>query len=470
MKENITMKNRINRAVIVAATLLTATTSCGLYTKFEKPQTDIETSLVGEEVTMVDNSLSHDLVSWRDLFNDEYLRGYIEQALAANSDLRIAALNISQAERHLATAKMAYLPTLSLSGEGTTTSFDGSPAVNTYKVPLTASWEIDLFGKLRNAKEMSKAAVEQSQEYAQMVRTQLIAGVASNYYSLVLANNQHQIATQSIEIMRQNVEAIKSLKEVGMQNQAAVDQSAATLKEMELTLKTIEQSINQIENNLALLLNKTPQKFAHNSSFVIDQESDLSQSISLATLSLRPDVRLAEIALRSNFYGVNYARAQLYPSLRLTGVGGWTNNGGGAIVDPGALLLSAVGSVTQPLFMAGVNRANLNNAKDQYEQQLIAFEKALLVAGKEVNDAMVAISTTTEKLALSNDRVALLSSATTITRDLMEAGRANYIEVLMAQNSYLSAQLNHANLDYDACINRITLFKALGGGREEIEE
>lgn len=445
------------------ATIIT-TTSCGIYSKFEAPEVSVE-RVVGEGVDLVDDSISAELISWYDLFNDKHLRVYIDQALKANSDMRIAALNVSQAERRLSTARMAYLPSLSLSAEGTMSSFNESPVLKTYKVPLTASWELDIFGKLRNAKQMSKAAVEQSHEYVQMVKTQLIAAVATNYYSLVLTSNQLDITKQSVELMRQNVEAIKSLKEVGRQTEAAVTQSVAALMEMQLTEKSLEQSVSVLESNLSLLLNDAPHSIERSADFEIDRESDFTKSVSLSALSSRSDVRLAELSLRSSFYGVNYARAQLYPSFRLTGVAGWTNNGGGAIVNPGALLLTAIGSATQPLFMAGANRANLENAKDQYEQQLISFEKSLLVAGKEVNDAMVAISITAQKQDISRERVEALSSAVDITRDLMESGKSNYLEVLMAQTKYLAAQLNQLGLDYNECVERITLFKALGGGR-----
>ncbi len=461
------MSKILNRVTMMAA-IIVATTSCGVYTSYERPEPSEAQSeqLAGDNIEMMADDLSVELPSWQELFNDIYLVEYINTALMNNSDIRIAALNITQAERGLSTARMAYLPSLSIGAEGSISSFDGSMAVKSYNVPLTASWEIDIFGKLRNAKEMSKAAVEQSEEYAQMVRTQLIAAVASNYYGLVLNARQIAITTESIEVMAKNVEVIKSLKEVGWQNQAAVEQSAANLREMMLTLKSLEQSFIQLENNLALLLNQTPHSFEHSDNFIIERSDDFTKSISLKSLSMRPDVRLAELDLRSNFYGVNYARSQLYPSITLTGVGGWTNIGSGVVLNPGAMLLSAIGSATQPLFMAGRNRANLRNAQDQYEQQLIAFEKSLLVSGNEVNDAITSIAITSEKLAISNEKVAMLSAATEMTQELMNSGKANYLEVLIAQNSYLASQLNHTTLDYTECIERISLFKALGGGRE----
>ncbi len=455
------MVNRYIFRCVSAALIALSAVSCGIYTKYKSPEVDV-TQVAAQGFEMAD-SAAIEVPSWQAFFEDAQLRSLIEQALAANSDLATARLNISQAERGLTTARLAFLPQLSLGAEGSLSSFDGSTPIKSYSVPVSASWEIDIFGRLRNSKEQARTAVEQSYEYAQMVQTQLVSAVASSYYGLILADQQLEITRQSKDILAQSVESIKALMEVGMQNRAAVEQAEASYKELEMALIDIEKSITLLEANLALLLNLTPREFARAQSIEMGDGSQLEGSISLAALSARPDVRYAEMMLAQSFYGVNYARSALYPSIRLGGSAGWTNNAG-VIVNPGAMLLSAIGSLTQPIFMAGVNRANLANAKDRYEQQVIAFEKSLLVAGKEVNDALVEREAAAAKCTLSAEQVARLDSAVQTTRALMTSGRSNYLEVLSAQSSYLSARLNQASISYEDAIAQINLYRALGGG------
>ncbi len=453
----------MNRNYIVVAALAMVMSSCGLYTKFESPALP-EGDLAGESITLPDSSLVA-LPAWEEYFTDATLQGYIKTALEQNSDMRVAELNVSQAKRQLTTARLAYLPTISLSPEGSVASFDGSSAVRSYNVPITASWEIDIFGRTRNLKQQAKAAYMQSEEYVLMVKTQLIASVAANYYALILADAQLDIAQRSLALLNESLETMIALKEAGMQTQAAVDQTTATVRSFELTVKDLELSVNTIQNSLCLLLNQPPHTLVRGAQIDVPV-LPIEQSISLAALSARSDVRVAELQLSQSFYGVNYARASLYPSLRLSGSAGWTNSVGGAIMDPAGVLLSALGSLTQPLFAGNRNRANLENAKDQYEQQLILFEKSLLTAGNEVNDAMAECELTAQKRVIASEQVAALSSAVDATSALMSAGRANYLEVLTAQNSYLSASLNAASITYSEAIAHINLYKALGGGVE----
>ncbi len=438
---------------IAAIVCLLALSSCGIYAKFQAPEVD-DTSLVGEEITLREESLTQ-LPAWRDYFTDAPLVTLIEEALTNNTDLRTAELNVSQAQRGLRTAKLAYLPSLMFSGEGSVTKYAGV-TTNSYTLPLVASWEVDLFGRLRNTKRQAAAVVEQTKIYQSAVQSQLIAGVATNYYALILADNQLTVALESLEVMRSSLETIKALKEIGAQNQAAVEQYEANVKSVEITIESLRQSVELTSNNLNLLLSRSPRSVERSSEITLS-DIEIEESLSLVALSSRPDVKYAEAELCQSFYGVNYARSSLYPSINITGIVGYSL---------GEILLQAIGTVTQPIFMAGANRAALGNAKDQYEQSLLAFNYTLINSGKEVNDAMVNLSAAERKTTLTLAQTDHLKRAVEVTSDLMEAGQANYLEVLVAQNSYLSASLELQTIRYNEAVAQISLYNALGGGVE----
>ncbi|MFI3282683.1 MAG: efflux transporter outer membrane subunit [Rikenellaceae bacterium] len=436
-------------AIVVACSV----SSCGIYTKFSAPEPS-DTTLVGENITLREEPLES-LPSWKEYFDDEVLVALIEEVLLNNVDLQVAELNISQAQRGLRTARLAYIPSFAFAGEGSVTRL-GSYTTNSYTLPLTASWEVDLFGRLRNSKRQAAAVVEQTKLYKSSVQSQLIAAVATNYYALILADNQLKVAQNSLSVMQQSLETIKALKEIGAQNQAAVEQYEANLKSVEITMESLRQSVELTSNNLNLLLCRSPRSVERGVE-IVTSELNLENSLSLSALSSRPDVKYAEAVLCQSFYGVNYARSSLYPSINITGIVGYS---------AGEMLLSALASVTQPLFMAGANRAALGNAKDQYEQDLLGFNMSLITAGKEVNDAMVNLNAAARKTSLSQGQTSHLEKAVEITAELMEAGQANYLEVLVAQNSYLAASLELETVKYNEAVAKITLYKALGGGVE----
>lgn len=439
------MQKRVKFLIPIA--LLSLLSSCGIYTKFESPTID-DTTLAGEQITLREESLT-ELPAWRDYFTDKLLQALIDEALESNSDIRIASLNISQAQRGLRTARLAMLPTISFSAQGTVSSV----ASASYSLPLTANWELDIFGRQRNTARQADAVIEQTKEYEALVRTQLIEAVALNYYALILADNQLAITRESLSLMEESITSIEALMQVGATTRAAVDQARASYNSIELAIESLEQSVALTSNNLNLLLNRSGQSIER-AKEITPSNIELEESLSLIALSSRPDVRYAEAQLSQSFYGVNYARSSLYPSISI---------GGSLTYSAGELISAALASITQPIFMAGSNLANLANAKDIYEQQLIAFEKSLLTAGKEVNDAMVNVSAAQRKSSIATEQVESLAAAVESTQALMDGGVVNYLEVITAQSSYLSSRTEQATILYDEAVAQISLYKALGG-------
>ena len=376
------------KKIIVLTTATALLSSCGIYTKYQPAETTPD-NLYGEEVA-VDDTTNFGNVNWRELFTDPQLQALIEQGLQNNTDLRSAQLQIEEAEAALMSAKLAFLPSFALSPQGTISSFDGGKATKTYTLPVTASWELDIFGRLRNAKQQAKALYAQSKDYQQAVRTQLIAGIANVYYTLLMLDEQLAISQQTEEAWKETVASTRALMDAGLANEAATSQMEAAYYSVQTSILDLKEQINQVENSLALLLAETPRRYERGK--LADQRlpEDVAVGVPMQMLSNRPDVRAAERSLEQAFYATNQARAAFYPSIVLSGSAGWTNSAGSMIVNPGKFLASAVGSLTQPLFNKGQIMAQYRIAKAQQEEASLSFQQALLNAGSEVNVALVA--------------------------------------------------------------------------------
>ena len=452
------------KKIIVLTTATALLSSCGIYTKYQPAETTPD-NLYGEEVA-VDDTTNFGNVNWRELFTDPQLQALIEQGLQNNTDLRSAQLQIEEAEAALMSAKLAFLPSFALSPQGTISSFDGGKATKTYTLPVTASWELDIFGRLRNAKQQAKALYAQSKDYQQAVRTQLIAGIANVYYTLLMLDEQLAISQQTEEAGKETVASTRALMDAGLANEAATSQMEAAYYSVQTSILDLKEQINQVENSLALLLAETPRRYERGK--LADQRlpEDVAVGVPMQMLSNRPDVRAAERSLEQAFYATNQARAAFYPSIVLSGSAGWTNSAGSMIVNPGKFLASAVGSLTQPLFNKGQIMAQYRIAKAQQEEASLSFQQALLNAGSEVNDALVACQTSKAKTLLFEKQIQSLEKALESTSLLMEHGTTTYLEVLTARQSLLSAQLSQTANRFTEIQSVINLYQALGGGRE----
>lgn len=476
-------KHNMSKQILLLAAVAFTMSGCGIYSKY-KPVTEVPDGLYGstdgsaadsgspEAIANSGSTIANDAdtanfgnLSWREVFTDPYLQELIDSALVRNTDLQTAQWRVKEAEAALLTSKLSYLPSLFLAPEGSISSFDGGKATKTYSLPATASWEIDLFGKLTNAKRRSKAALLQTEEYRQAVQTQLIASVANTYYTLLMLDAQYEIATATEQVWKESLTATRAMKAAGMVTEAALSQTEATYYNICTTVLDLKEQINQAQNGLSLILAEVPHDIRRGKLDGQQLPETFATGIPLQMLSNRPDVRSAELSLAQAFYTTNAARSAFYPSITLGGSAGWTNSAGGMIVNPGKLLASVFGSLTQPLFNKGVNIAQLKIAKAQQEEARLAFEQALLNAGSEVNDALTQVQTARNKSTYFDKQVASLENATRSTRLLMKHGNTTYLEVLTAQQTLLSAQLSQVANRFTEIQGVITLYQALGGGR-----
>lgn len=403
-----------------------------------------------------------DSIGWRSVFTEPQLVGLIETALERNADLQTANLNVVQAEAQLKAARLSLLPSLTVGAEGNLQKTKGQTTQKTYNVPLTMQWEVDLSGRLRGEKRAAVATYWSTAETERAVRLQLIAVVATHYYQLVMMDEQLSVTRETIENARQTLETMEALKEVGMQNEAAVSAARAAYLNVSAQEKTLLQQIQATENAMRVLVGEQLENIGRTGYGNADVSMNVSTAYRLETLAGRPDVKAAEYALKAQMAQVDVARAAFYPQLTISASAGWTNNLG-EIVNPGQMLLSAIGSLVQPLFSKGQNRANLRIAKARQEQALVAFNQALLVAGTELSDALTACQLSSERLSLRQQEVTAAERAYEVSKDVMQNSSSTYLEVLTAQQSLLQSRLSLTTDRFDLVQGKINLFKALGG-------
>lgn len=439
--------------------------SCNIYRQYERPEVAAPDSYrLPEDMTSVDTTSIADL-SWTDIYADTNLRTLINYGLENNTDLLVAMERVKEAQAALKSAKLSFLPSVSLNPQGGL-SYDGGVTSWSYDASVSASWEIDLFGKLLNNKRKAQVVLLQNEEYKQAVRTQLIATIADFYFNLLALDKQLNIYTMTEQNWAVSVETIKAMKEGGMTNEAAVVQYEAYHASIAAAIPDIKAAIMKQENALSALLGDYPDVIARGKLDEQKVEFDIQAGVPLQLLANRPDVKSAEYKLASMYYNTNEARAAFYPNIVIGGSAGWSNLIGGKIVNPGQFLASALASLTQPIFYRGANKARLEIAKAQEEEAKLQFRQSLLNASMEVSNALITYDAEVKKEVERDRQIEALYKAVEYTNELLKLGTSTYLEVLDAQQSLLNALLSKTD-DQLNKLNAVTsLYHALGGGRE----
>lgn len=436
-------------------------TGCSIYKPYSRPE--VQTEGLYRDLEETRDTASIATLGWRNLFSDKKLQALIEKGLERNTDLRVAHTRVKAAEAVLMNARLSYLPSVVLAPDGSISGTEGAKAIKTYNLAASASWEIDLFGKVTNAKREALAALEGSRAYRQAVETQLIATIANSYYMLLMLDRQLIISEQTLITWKETEHSIEALKRAGKSNDAAVLQAKANRLALEASVVSIRKSIRETENGLSALLADTSHDIMRGALQKQQFPDTLSAGLPIQLLANRPDVRQAEWNLAQAYYATNAARSAFYPSLTLSGSTGWTNNVGGVVVNPGSWLFSAVGSLMQPLFNKGTNIANLRQAKARQEEALLLFQQSLLDAGKEVNNALTRWQSARIRMDYVNQQIMTLQEAVRKTELLMQHTSTNYLEVLTARQRLLEAELTQAQDKFEEIQGVIDLYHAVGG-------
>ena len=441
--------------IILLLTIVTMN-SCALYKDYERQEIDFVDSLYNR-IPTADDYESIASLTWKELFRDTLLQNLIELGLENNTDLEIARLKVEQAEATLKTSKLAFYPDV---------SFSAQAGVNqngfNYSLAPTASWEIDAFGRLHNTKKGTQAALEATKSYQQAVQTQLVATIADSYFTLLMLDEQLEISKRTQKTWEENIRTLEALKRAGKTNEAAVLQAKANKVNVEASILTLKKQIIEQENSLSALLGLVPQEFERNELSEQIFPDTLLMGLPLSSLVNRPDVRQAEYKLVEAFYATNVARSYFYPTITLSGSAGWSGVSG----NPGDWIFNAVGSLMQPIFNQGKNKARMKISESQRQEALLNFKQTLLDAGTEANNALISWQTARKRLDSDKLQIVYLKGAVLNTQLLMKNGQADYLEVLTAQKNLLQAELTETNDRYLEIQSVIMLYHALGGGLE----
>ncbi len=435
---------------------IVAMNSCSLYKDYERPDIDFVDSLYNR-IPTADDYESIASLTWKELFADSILHDLIEKGLENNTDLEIARLKVEEAATTLKTSKLAFYPNVSFSAQAGVSQNGFN-----YSLAPTTSWEIDAFGRLHNTKEGAKAALAATEAYQQAVQTQLIATIADSYYTLLMLDEQLEISKRTLNTWEENIRTLSALKRAGKTNEAAVLQAKANKVNVEASILSLEKQIIEQENSLSALLGLVPQEFERNDLASQVFPDTLLMGLPLSSLVNRPDVRQAEYQLVEAFYATNVARSYFYPTITLSGSAGWSGVSG----NPGDWIFNAVGSLMQPIFNQGKNKARMKVSELQRQEALLNFKQTLLDAGTEANNALVSWQTARKRLDSDKLQIMYLKGAVMNTQLLMKNGQADYLEVLTAQKNLLQAELTETNDKYLEIQSVISLYHALGGGLE----
>jgi len=442
--------------------------SCGLYNKYERPEVNTR-GLIRDAVVDADTLLANDTTSfghlpWREVFTDPLLQRLIEQGLSQNADLLNAALNVKTVEAQLKAAKLAFVPTFTFSPSGTVASWDFSKASQTYALPLSASWSVDLFGNLLNQKRSAQMTLLATKDYQTVVTTQVVCNIANLYYTLLMLDKEMQILTDMSELTKDTWDMMKLQMQLGRYRSTSVQSAESSYYSVLAQMEDMKRQIRETENSLCLLIGQPAQHIERSTFDAQSLPSKFAAGVGLQLLANRADVHYREMMLASCFYDVNAARSKFYPSITITGTGSFTNSAGSAIVNPGKILASAVGSLVQPIFMNGQLTANLIATQNQYEQAYNNWQNAIYTAGSEVSNALVKYNAYDAKSKLEAHQVEVLKKNVEHTKALVSSSTSTYLEVISAQSSLLNAEISKATDDLYKMQAVVSLYQALGGG------
>ncbi len=442
--------------------------SCGLYNKYERPEVDTK-GLVRDTVSLTDTLAVADTASfgnlpWRSVFTDPQLQTLIQQGLDNNPDLLNAALNVHMVTEALKVAKLAFLPSVAVSPQGTLASFDGAAATKSYTLPVSASWNLDLFGNLLSVKRSAQMQLLATKDYQTVVKCNIISGIANLYYTLLMLDRQVEIVTDMEQLTKETWEKMQFMhnNRIGYRS-TAVQSAEAAYYQVQTQKIDLQRQIREMENSLSLLIGQPGQTIARSTFANQSLPSEFSTGVGIQMLANRADVHANEMALAQCFYDVETARSRFYPNITVTGTAAFTNNNG--MVNPGKWLLSAVGSLVQPIFQHGQIVAGLKVAKDKYEQAFNTWQNSVYKAGNEVSNALSSYNAYTDKTVLDAKRVTVLKQNVEDTKKLMESSsNTTYLEVISAQSNLLNAEINEVSDQFSRMQAVVNLYQALGGG------
>ncbi len=448
-------------------------TSCMARQKYERPQGIVEEKLFRTDLISKD-SLSFGSVSWKEIFTDATLQGHIAKALENNIDIRVALQNIESADAYLKQAKAAYQPTLTITPgysfqtQSLNTQFGQLIGerryINQFDITGAIGFEADLWGRMKAQEKAQVATYLGTVAAHQQVKSGLVAAIATAYYQLLTFDEQKRIIEETISLRKKNLETTKALKEAGTLTEVAVQQSEALVFNAQASLISLDNQMTQLENTISLLKGEPSASVERTNLNAQNFNVETNLGYSSSLLANRPDVRKAEFDLMNAFELTNVAKAQFYPSLRLTGSTGLQTVDIDRLFSGHSLFASVVAGLAQPVLNRRQIKTNYEVSLANKEKAYLTFRKTVLTAGKEVSDALKIFQTQNQFIDFKEKELNAYTKAASYSQDLMNYGMASFLEVLNADVNKLNAELNIANAKYTKLQSGVELYRALGGG------
>jgi outer membrane protein, multidrug efflux system len=410
---------------------------------------------------------------WRD-FGDQELDRFIDEALRENQSLKAAVARVEQARALTGVARAAYLPAVAATGlvtreqtSETTTNRFPSSLTTTYRLPLTLSWELDLFGRVRRLNESAQANFLATQEIADATRLAIAAETASTYFALRATDDEARIVASTLKLQREMLKLVEARRDAGRASDLAVEQARLAVSTSEADLAGVANRRAALKDGLAILLGRPAPAFE------IEPRSQTDGSLPPIPVGLpsdlllrRPDLAAAEHKLRATNAQIGVAKAAFFPAISLTGGAGYASAALGDLFLHDSRAWSLTPSLYLPLFQGGRNRANYQRSQAAYEEAVADYRQNVLTAFGEVQDALSA----SQHLSEQSDAITRAVVSAHKVRELAEerylAGSTSYLEVIDAQRTALAVERGAAALGGQRLITRVALIRALGGGWE----
>ena len=450
------------RSKLIVLCLGTALTGCMVGPNYKRPDVHTPAQFRAGEPQPAKTSLGD--AKWFDLFQDQTLRSLISEALEANYDIRIAAQRVLQGQGQLTATRSGLFPQLNAQASANRVGTQ-SPIQSAGAAFGVASWEIDLFGKLRRATEAARADLLASEENQKAVAQVLVAQVAAAYFDLREYDAELEYVRESITTRKQSVNLVASRVEGGVASALDLDQAKTLVSSAQANLAQLERAAEQTENLINFLLGRQPGPIARGKRLTEQpQPPEVPAGLPSSLLERRPDLRAAEQQLVAANARVGVAKAQFYPSINLTASGGTQTTDLLGIANRSGFSYALGGLVDVPIFDAGRRMGNYKTAQAQREELVIAYLKAIDGAFRDVSDALVGYQKNKEYSASQAELAATLRHQSQLATTRYAGGVSSYLEVLDTERQRLTAEQELAQSQRDVLASLVQLYKALGGG------
>lgn len=425
------------------------------------------------------DSSNSGLVEWREFFTDPHLVALIETAMQQNQELNIAIQETIVANAEIMARRGEYLPTAGFGigagvervGEFTSQGRSDEmaeigPTLGDFEFGLYASWEIDVWGRLRNLASAATYRYLASVEGRNFMVTRLVAEIASGYYELLALDEELRVVTDNIELQDDALQMVQRLFQAGATTSLALTRFEAELRNMQSAQYAIQQRIVETEAELNLLAGRYPQPIERASGdFLSLLPPTMAAGVPSELLANRPDIRQAELELAAAGLDVDAARAVFYPSLGIeAGIGYQSFDATRLINTPDSLLFGLFGKAFAPLLNRRGITADYYSANSAEMQAVLEYERRVLTATVEVSNRLSLIRNLQMGYELKEQQVQQLAQSIDIATQLFNAGRADYLEVLTTRRESLDAQQELIEMKQQQLAAAVTLYQALGGG------